>query len=63
MAREIAWKGVQLTVGASIGVAIYPDDGATGDDLIRSADAAMYLAKKRRSRFAFVESVSSSKAA
>lgn len=35
----------QVTVGASIGIAIYPDDGTTSDELIRKADKAMYLIK------------------
>jgi len=35
----------QFTVHASIGVAVYPDDGATGDELVKRADAAMYRAK------------------
>ncbi len=61
--QEIAWKGALLKVAASIGVAIYPDDGTTGEDLIRSADAAMHLAKKRRSVFAFAERIISTEAA
>ena len=35
----------ELTVTASIGVALYPDDGATASTLLRHADAAMYGAK------------------
>jgi diguanylate cyclase (GGDEF)-like protein/PAS domain S-box-containing protein len=35
----------QITVGASVGIAIYPDDGTTSDELIRQADKAMYLIK------------------
>jgi predicted signal transduction protein with EAL and GGDEF domain len=35
-----------LTVGASIGVAVYPDDGADADTLLRRADSAMYAAKR-----------------
>ncbi|MCA8907477.1 MAG: GGDEF domain-containing protein [Rhodospirillaceae bacterium] len=34
------------SVGASIGVAIWPDDGETQMEVLRRADQAMYLAKK-----------------
>ncbi len=37
--------GQLVQVGASIGVAIYPDNGADYSTLLKSADAAMYQAK------------------
>lgn len=40
--------GRNLVVGASIGISMYPTDGATADMLLRNADAAMYLAKEQR---------------
>jgi len=46
IAEPIAVGGRQFVVNASIGVAVYPVDGATGDELIKSADTAMYRAKK-----------------
>jgi diguanylate cyclase (GGDEF)-like protein/PAS domain S-box-containing protein len=36
---------LDLLVSASIGIAIYPGDGATAEALLESADAAMYQAK------------------
>lgn len=39
------FNGLALQLGASIGVAMYPDHGTTVDELIQSADGAMYLAK------------------
>ena len=39
--------GHELTVNASIGMAVFPDDGADVERLLRSADAAMYRAKDR----------------
>ena len=35
-----------LHMSASIGVVIYPDDGDSGEDLLKKADSAMYAAKK-----------------
>jgi diguanylate cyclase len=45
----ISLDGVTVRVGASIGVAISPDHGLTHSDLLRSADVAMYEAKRSRS--------------
>lgn len=38
-------QGHEMFVSVSIGVAIYPTDGVTREDLLRNADAAMYHAK------------------
>jgi diguanylate cyclase (GGDEF)-like protein/PAS domain S-box-containing protein len=37
--------GHQVHISASIGIAIYPDDGETIDELLRHADIAMYQVK------------------
>ena len=39
-------RGNQIYITTSIGIALYPDDGEEGEILIKSADKAMYLAKK-----------------
>lgn len=42
----------ELEVGASVGLAIYPDDANNADQLIKYADESMYKAKKeKKSRF------------
>ncbi|MEO5364873.1 MAG: EAL domain-containing protein [Magnetococcus sp. WYHC-3] len=38
--------GQHLFVGASVGVAVFPEDGVTSETLIRHADLAMYRAKE-----------------
>ena len=38
----------RLGYGASIGVAVFPEDGRSADDLMRSADLSMYASKRRR---------------
>jgi diguanylate cyclase (GGDEF)-like protein len=40
--------GVSVRVSASIGLAVYPDDGACLDDLLKCADQAMYRHKNSR---------------
>ncbi|MBI5006100.1 MAG: diguanylate cyclase [Nitrosomonadales bacterium] len=39
-------KGESCRVGASIGIAIYPQDAEEAGELVRQADEAMYLAKQ-----------------
>lgn len=47
VAQPFSIAGRQLSVTASIGVAIDPSRSSTGEVLLRSADVAMYLAKER----------------
>ena len=43
--RPFTLDGLNFTVTASIGIALHPADGASLDDLLRHADAAMRVAK------------------
>jgi diguanylate cyclase (GGDEF)-like protein len=45
-----AIEGLNLNGSASIGIAVFPDDGLTRDDLLNAADAAMYLSKRSKRR-------------
>jgi diguanylate cyclase (GGDEF)-like protein/PAS domain S-box-containing protein len=48
--EPIEVDGHRLHMSASAGIAMHPDDGVTADDLLRSADAAMYEAKREGKR-------------
>ncbi len=43
--RPIKFKGHNISVGASIGIALYPDHGENAETLLHHADQAMYQAK------------------
>lgn len=46
--------GQEVFISCSVGIALYPDDSADANDLIKYADSAMYLAKRSgRSNFRF----------
>ena len=58
LAENSSFYGLSVEIAASIGQAMFPDDGDSEDALIRAADAAMYrvksgAAKERQRRFAF----------
>lgn len=46
LAEPFLLDGHMLPMSVSIGIAVFPDDGASGEQLMSSADAAMYLVKK-----------------
>jgi diguanylate cyclase (GGDEF)-like protein len=46
---EFSLPGCEIKGAASIGMALYPEDGSTRDSLLSTADAAMYVAKQIRS--------------
>lgn len=53
---SIELDGARVRIGASLGVALFPDDGADLDTLLRHADTAMYAAKAAgRNQWRFFE--------
>ncbi|HEY9288048.1 MAG TPA: PAS domain S-box protein [Candidatus Dormibacteraeota bacterium] len=46
--RPFVVEGQALDVGASIGIAIYPEHADNADSMMRRADIAMYVAKRSR---------------
>ncbi|GGY56369.1 EAL domain-containing protein [Pseudoduganella albidiflava] len=46
MRKPFDLQGHEVTVTASIGISVYPDDGQDADTLIKYADTAMYRAKE-----------------
>ena len=56
LAEPFLVDGRELASSASLGIAIYPDDGQDFDTLLRRADMAMYHAKDGgRNRFSFYD--------
>jgi len=55
MCRPFCIGKHELRISASIGIALYPDDGDSAASLLKAADAAMYEAKRGgRSAYSFV---------
>jgi diguanylate cyclase (GGDEF)-like protein/PAS domain S-box-containing protein len=53
--RAFVVEGHTLNVGASIGIALFPEHGEDLDTLMRRADIAMYAAKRTSGGFAFYQ--------
>lgn len=47
LSEPVALGPDKIYIHASIGIAVYPDHGSSGTLLLRSADTAMYLAKRQ----------------
>ncbi len=47
MAQPLLIDNMKFSLTCSIGIALYPEDGDTLDDLIKNADSAMYHVKER----------------
>jgi diguanylate cyclase (GGDEF)-like protein/PAS domain S-box-containing protein len=45
MARPFLINKQEFVLGASLGIAFYPEDGSTPQELLKNADTAMYFAK------------------
>jgi diguanylate cyclase (GGDEF)-like protein len=57
LVRTSIWlNGAEIAISASVGIALYPEDGTSERDLLASADAAMYHAKEQgRNGYCFFE--------
>jgi diguanylate cyclase (GGDEF)-like protein/PAS domain S-box-containing protein len=56
MTMPLAVSNMEFNLGASIGIARYPQDGHDSDTLIKHADLAMYEAKRAHTAFHYFES-------
>ncbi|MCW2667550.1 MAG: diguanylate cyclase/phosphodiesterase with sensor, partial [Frankiales bacterium] len=52
LAEPVAFDGLRLSIEGSVGVACYPSDASSFDELLRRADVALYQAKESRGSFA-----------
>ena len=48
LSKPFRIKALELTIGVSVGISIYPLDGDDVETLVNKADAAMYRAKERQ---------------
>jgi len=56
VSRPLSLQGREISVGASIGIAVFPDHGDSPEDLLSAADGAMYTAKQSgRNSYRFAE--------
>jgi len=56
IAQPFDLDGQQTMIGTSIGIALFPGDAETGEELVRAADTALYRAKEAgRHTFRFFE--------
>ena len=53
ISKPVEVAGQELSINASIGISVYPDDGTLPEELVHNADMAMYAAKKGQSGVAF----------
>jgi diguanylate cyclase (GGDEF)-like protein len=53
LGRPVEVSGAAARVGVSVGIAVFPEDGASPVELFGRADAALYAAKRARSGFRF----------
>jgi len=54
LTQPVAAGGRRFEIGASIGISIFPRDGATAENLLKHADAAMYRVKEAgKNRYEF----------
>ena len=55
IARPFDVKNIEVVISASIGISLYPQNGTTAEELIRSADKAMYEIKRQgKNDFGFI---------
>lgn len=55
-AKPLAIKNHRISLGLSAGIAVYPDDGESYEDLLKCADTAMYRAKQQGGGYCFYQS-------
>jgi diguanylate cyclase (GGDEF)-like protein/PAS domain S-box-containing protein len=56
ISKVILYGSQEIEISASIGIAIYPDDGTTSEEIIQQADKAMYMIKHSgKNNFGFTE--------
>lgn len=62
LSEPVPWDGGELEISASIGVALWPQDGHNLEALMLAADRAMYHSKRERGSYAFFDALTAERA-